>query len=168
MRTAKTILAATLLLLIAALAVQAPGAAPDPTATMMTVVQKAAATGTCNTFVAAIKAAGLVSVLSSDEPFTIFAPSDEAFAKLPAKALHAVLRDREKLTALVERHIIFGRLPAGDLAGRASVEALDGSKLELSLSDGILFVDVAKVTAPDLCCRNGVVHVVDAVIGGVE
>jgi transforming growth factor-beta-induced protein len=167
MRTAKTTLVA-ILLLIGALATQAPYAAPDPTASMMTVVQKAAATGTCNTFVAAIKAAGLVPVLSSDEPFTLFVPSDAAFGRLPARALHALLRDREKLAALVERHIVFGRLPAADLAGRASVEALDGSKLELSLSDGILFVDVAKVTAPDLCCRNGVVHVVDAVIGGVE
>jgi len=167
MRTAKMTLFAGLLLM-AALAVQAPDVAADPAATMMTVVQKAAATGTCNTFVAAIKAAGLVPVLSSDEPFTLFAPSDAAFARLPAKALHALLRDQEKLAALVERHIVFGRLPASDLAGRASVESLDGSKLELSVSDGTLFVGVAKVTAPDLWCRNGVVHVVDAVIGGVE
>ncbi len=163
MKMAKTTLAAGLLL-IAALAVQAAGAADDPSATMMTVVQKAAATGTCNTFVAAIKAAGLVEVLSSDEPFTLFAPSDEAFAKLPARTLHALLRDQDKLAAMLERHIVFGRLPASDLTGRGSIEALDGSQLELRVSKDTLLVSGSKVITPDLRCRNGVVHVIDAVI----
>jgi uncharacterized surface protein with fasciclin (FAS1) repeats len=140
-----------------------PSAAKGP-AGMMTIVQKVAGTGTCNTLVAAIKAAGLVQVLNGDGPFTIFAPSDEAFSKLPAGKLEALLSDPQKLAELLKGHVVAGKIGSAELAGASAEKTFAGTHLKVTRVDGALLIDGAKLVAPDLVCRNGVVHVIDAVI----
>jgi len=129
------------------------------------IVDTAVEAGTFNTLVAAVTAAGLVDVLKGDGPFTVFAPSDEAFAKLPEGTVDSLLlpENKSKLTAILTYHVVSGKILSGDVkTGR--VETLEGSQLLVSKKKGALMVDQAKIVATDVTATNGVIHVIDAVI----
>lgn len=130
------------------------------------VIDTAIAEGHLKTFVKALAAAGLVNTLKGEGPFTIFAPSDEAFAKLPQGVLDNLLKpeNRSKLEKILTFHIVPGRLTEADLMKMSNAKSLNGKELNIHVKDGKVFVDNAEVKTPDLKARNGVIHVVDAVL----
>ena len=129
------------------------------------IVDTAVEAGSFNTLVAAVKAAGLVEALKGDGPFTVFAPSDEAFAKLPAGTVESLLKPEniDKLKAILTYHLVSGKILSGDVKP-GDVETLQGSKLTVSSKDGALMVDQATIVATDVTATNGVIHVIDEVI----
>ncbi len=129
------------------------------------IVDVASAAGVFNTLVAAVTAADLVETLKSEGPFTVFAPTDEAFAKLPEGTVESLLKpeNKDQLVAVLTYHVIPARVMAADVkAGR--VATVNGSKLTLSIKNGNVYVDNALVTKTDVKATNGVVHIIDAVI----
>ena len=128
-----------------------------------TIVETAVAAGSFETLVTAVKAAGLVDVLSGEGPFTGFAPTDEAFAKLPAGTLEALLADKEKLTAVLTYHVVPGTVMAKDVMKITSAKTVQGSELSIDTSNGVV-VDNAKVIKADVMASNGVIHVIDTVL----
>ena len=130
------------------------------------IVDTAAGAGQFNTLVAAVKAAGLVDTLKGDGPFTVFAPTDEAFAKLPAGTVEDLLKpeNKDKLVAILTYHVIPSKVMSGDIAGKKmDVATVQGSKLKVDATKGVK-VDNANVTSPDIVASNGVIHVIDAVV----
>ena len=126
------------------------------------IVDTAVAAGNFKTLVVAIKAAGLVDTLKGPGPFTVFAPTDEAFAKIPKAQLDALLADKAKLTAVLTYHVVPGKVMAKDVkAGK--VKSVQGGELTLTTAGGVM-VDNAKVTAVDIVADNGVIHVIDSVV----
>ncbi|WP_310385290.1 fasciclin domain-containing protein [Roseateles sp.] len=126
------------------------------------IVDTAVAAGNFNTLATALQAAGLIETLKGKGPFTVFAPTDEAFAKIPKADLDALLKDKAKLTAVLTYHVVPGKVMAKDVkAGK--VKTVQGSELTISTSGGVM-VDKAKVTATDIVADNGVIHVIDSVI----
>lgn len=119
-----------------------------------------------NTLVAAVKAAGLVEALSGKGPFTVFAPTDAAFAKLPAGTLDALLKDPVKLGAILKYHVVSGKVMAGDVvkAKGAKPATLNGAALDIVVKDGKVHVNGATVTSADVMASNGVIHVIDTVV----
>jgi len=126
------------------------------------IVDTAVAAGTFNTLATALKAAGLVDTLKGKGPFTVFAPTDAAFAKVPKADLDALLKDKAKLTAVLTYHVVPGKVMAADVKP-GMVKTVQGSSLTVSTSSGVM-VDQAKVTATDIVADNGVIHVIDSVI----
>ncbi|MEO8543632.1 MAG: fasciclin domain-containing protein [Betaproteobacteria bacterium] len=126
------------------------------------IVDTAVAAGNFSTLVTALKAAGLVDTLKGKGPFTVFAPTDAAFAKVPKADLDALLKDKAKLTAVLTYHVVPGKVMAADVKP-GMVETVQGSSLTVSTSGGVM-VDQAKVTATDIVADNGVIHVIDSVI----
>jgi uncharacterized surface protein with fasciclin (FAS1) repeats len=128
--------------------------------------ETAAKAGTFKTLLAAAKAAGLVDALQKGGPFTVFAPSDDAFAKLPAGTVESLLRDTDKLKAILTYHVVPGRVLSKDLSlGTTAADTLNGQKLSVSKSKGgDVRANGARVTAADILAGNGVIHVVDSVI----
>ena len=126
------------------------------------VVEIAAGNKDFSTLVAAVKAAGLAETLSGKGPFTVFAPTDAAFAKIPKADLDALLKDKAKLTAVLTYHVVPGKVMAKDVkAGK--VKTVQGSELTVSTAGGVM-VDNARVTATDIVADNGVIHVIDSVV----
>ncbi|UCG89450.1 MAG: fasciclin domain-containing protein [Gemmatimonadota bacterium] len=130
------------------------------------IVATAISAGQFNTLVAAVKAAGLVEVLQGDGPFTVFAPTDEAFAKLPEGTIEDLLKpeNKEKLKAVLTYHVVPGRVLAKDVAGIKSAKTVQGQSLKVSIKDGTAMIDNAKIVATDIEASNGVIHVIDAVV----
>lgn len=128
------------------------------------IVDTAVAAGKFNTLVAAVKAAGLVETLKGKGPFTVFAPSDEAFAKLPKEAVEALLKDKEKLTKVLTYHVVSGKVLAADVVKLKSAKTVQGGEVTIDASAGGVKVDGANVVKTDILCANGVIHVIDAVI----
>ena len=126
------------------------------------IVDTAVSAGNFNTLATALKAAGLVDTLKGKGPFTVFAPTDEAFAKIPKADLDALLKDKAKLTAVLTYHVVPGKVMAADVKAGA-VKTVQGSNLTVSTAMGVM-VDQAKVTATDIVADNGVIHVIDSVI----
>jgi uncharacterized surface protein with fasciclin (FAS1) repeats len=122
--------------------------------------------GQFRTLAQALQAAGLVEALREKGPYTVFAPSDEAFAKLPAGTLESLLlpENREKLVAILKLHVIPGRVDSQTASKGANVASLQGGKLEIRLADGRLMVNGAHVVAGDVDASNGVIHVIDSVL----
>ncbi|MFM7181868.1 MAG: fasciclin domain-containing protein [Verrucomicrobiales bacterium] len=129
------------------------------------IVETAVAAGSFNTLVAAVKAAGLVETLSGAGPFTVFAPTDEAFAKLPAGTLDDLLKpeNKAKLTGILTYHVVAGKVMAADVK-TGEVATVNGAKASLKVADGGVTIDKAKVVKTDIETSNGVIHVIDAVI----
>jgi uncharacterized surface protein with fasciclin (FAS1) repeats len=126
------------------------------------IVDTAVAAGNFKTLATALTAAGLVDTLKGKGPFTVFAPTDAAFAKIPKADLDALLKDKAKLTAVLTYHVVAGKVMAADVkAGK--VKTVQGSELTVSTTGGVM-VDKAKVTATDIVADNGVIHVIDSVI----
>jgi uncharacterized surface protein with fasciclin (FAS1) repeats len=130
---------------------------------MPTIVDVAVQAGKFNTLVQAIQAAGLVDTLSGEGPFTVFAPTDEAFAQIPQETLQAVLADKEKLTAILTYHVVPGKLMAADVVRSTQLQTLQGQSITVSTEGGVR-VDDANVVQTDIEADNGVIHVIDKVI----
>jgi uncharacterized surface protein with fasciclin (FAS1) repeats len=139
-----------------------PGASPaaEPT---KDIVDTAVAAGSFTTLAAALQAAGLVETLKGPGPFTVFAPTDEAFAKLPAGTLSALLKDKAKLTAILTYHVVPGRVMAAEVVTLTQARTIEGQNLQISTTGGVK-VDAANVITTDIVATNGVIHVIDAVI----
>ena len=122
--------------------------------------------GKFNTLIAAAKAAGLVDALSGDKPLTVFAPTDEAFAKVPKETLESLLKpeNKEKLKSILLYHVVDGRVYSEDAVGAKSAATLQGGKVEISVKDGAAYVNSAKILATDVDASNGVIHIIDSVI----
>ena len=130
------------------------------------IVDTAVEAGQFKTLVAAVEAAELVETLKGDGPFTVFAPTDEAFAKLPEGTLEDLLKpeNKDKLVAILTYHVVPGKIMSGDIAGKtADVETVQGSKLAVDAMDGVK-VDAAEVIKADIETSNGVIHVIDTVV----
>jgi len=147
----KKTLIATVLALGAAFSVQAKD-----------IVDTAVAAGNFKTLATALTAAGLIDTLKGKGPFTVFAPTDAAFAKIPKADLDALLKDKAKLTAVLTYHVVPGKVMAADVkAGK--VKTVQGSEILVAMMGGVM-VDNAKVTSTDIVADNGVIHVIDSVI----
>ena len=118
------------------------------------------------TLVAAVKAGDLVDVLKSDGPFTVFAPTDEAFAALPAGTLESLLKpeNKDQLVAILKYHVVSGKVMSSNLSNGQRAATVQGEKIKVSVSSGGVKIDNAKVVAADVRAKNGVVHVIDQVI----
>ncbi len=130
------------------------------------IVEVAAAAGEFETLLTAVRAAGLESVLTGEGPFTVFAPTNAAFAALPAGTLESLLANPAKLAEVLKYHVVSGRIAAADViaAGRARPGTAQGQKLNVRVVDGKVMVDDATVVKADVQASNGVIHVIDAVI----
>ena len=126
------------------------------------IVDTAVAAGNFKTLATALGAAGLVDTLKGKGPFTVFAPTDEAFAKIPKADLDALLKDKAKLTAVLTYHVVAGKVMAADVKA-GTVKTVQGSALTVATSGGVM-VDKAKVVKTDIVADNGVIHVIDTVI----
>ncbi len=128
------------------------------------IVDTAVAAGSFKTLAAALQAAGLVETLKGKGPFTVFAPTDEAFAKLPAGTVEALLKDKEKLTQILLYHVVAGNVMAKDVVKLKSAKTVQGSSVKINVSGGKVMVDNANVIKTDIATSNGVIHVIDSVI----
>jgi uncharacterized surface protein with fasciclin (FAS1) repeats len=131
-----------------------------------TIVEVAAGADDFSTLVAAVKAAGLVETLSGEGPFTVFAPTNKAFEKLPKGTVEELLKpeNKEKLTAILTYHVVPGKVMAKDVVELDEAKTVQGSKVKITVKEGTVSVDGAKVIKTDIPCKNGVIHVIDAVI----
>jgi len=127
------------------------------------IVAVASNAGSFGTLVTAIEAAGLVETLQGTGPFTVFAPTDAAFAKLPKADLDALLADKDKLTAVLTYHVVPGKVMAADVVGLDSAKTVQGQSLRIAATDGVT-VDGAKVVQTDIAASNGVIHGIDTVV----
>jgi uncharacterized surface protein with fasciclin (FAS1) repeats len=130
------------------------------------IVDTAASAGQFNTLVAAVEAADLVTTLKGDGPFTVFAPTDEAFAALPEGTVENLLKpeNKDQLVAVLTYHVVSGKIMSSDIAGTATmVESVQGSELDVNATDGVT-VDGATVVTADIETDNGVIHVIDRVV----
>ncbi len=130
------------------------------------IVELAASTDFLSTLVAAVKAGDLVDVLKGDGPFTVFAPTNEAFAKLPAGTVENLLKpeNKEKLIAVLTYHVVPGKILSSDLKNGQKAKTVEGSEITVTLKDGKAMINNATVTSADIMADNGVVHVIDTVI----
>jgi len=166
-RASKTWMAGTL-----AAVLTVPGIASAQNAThtdkkpMKNIVQVAAEAGSFKTLIAAVKAAGLVETLQGPGPFTVFAPTDAAFAKLPAGTIDALLADKEKLGSILTYHVVSGKVMAADLVKSkgATPTTVNGLPLDIVVRDGKVYVNGVNVVTADVQASNGVIHVIDAVL----
>lgn len=130
------------------------------------IIDTAVGAGKFDTLVAAVQAAGLVDTLKGDGPFTVFAPTDEAFAKLPDGTVEDLLKpeNKDKLVAILTYHVVPGKIMSGDIAGKSTeVKTVQGDTLAVDATDGVK-VDNAKVVTADIGASNGVIHVIDTVV----
>ncbi len=130
------------------------------------IVDTAVAAGTFHTLTAALRAAGLVDTLKGKGPFTVFAPSDEAFSKLPAGTLESLLQpeNKDKLKAILLYHVVAGDVTAAQAMKLSSAKTVNGQDLRLTVNDGTVMVNDAKVVKADVLASNGVIHVIDTVL----
>ena len=150
----------TFLALTTAMALSAPAFAADKD-----IVDTAIDAGSFTTLVAAVQAAGLVDTLKSEGPFTVFAPTDAAFAALPAGTVEDLLKpeNKDKLVSILTYHVLPGKVMSGDLSEGPKAATVQGSEVTVTLADGAK-VDGATISAADIAASNGVIHVIDAVI----
>jgi uncharacterized surface protein with fasciclin (FAS1) repeats len=130
------------------------------------IVEIAASAGSFKTLVAAVQAAGLVDTLKGKGPLTVFAPTDEAFAKLPAGTVENLLKpeNKDKLTAVLTYHVVPGRVTAGEVVNLNSAPTVNGRALRIDAQNGKVMVDNARVVQTDIMATNGVIHVIDSVM----
>jgi uncharacterized surface protein with fasciclin (FAS1) repeats len=130
---------------------------------MADIVDTAVNAGSFNTLVSAVKAAGLVETLKGAGPFTVFAPTDEAFAKLPAGTVEGLLKDLPKLKKILTYHVVAGKVMAADVVKLKSAKTVEGSEVKINASSGVKIND-STVTTPDVATDNGVIHIIDTVL----
>jgi uncharacterized surface protein with fasciclin (FAS1) repeats len=131
-----------------------------------TIVDVAASNADFETLVAAVKAAGLVETLSGEGPFTVFAPTDDAFAKLPAGTLESLLKpeNKDQLVAILTYHVVAGKVMAADVVKLDTATTVNGAAADVTVAGASVKIDEANVTATDIKASNGVIHVIDTVI----
>lgn len=136
------------------------------TAKAADIVDTAVAAGNFKTLAAALEAAGLVETLKGDGPFTVFAPTDDAFAKLPSGTVGSLLEpaNKDQLVAILTYHVVPGNLPAAEVVKYDQAETVNGARLDIDAGSGGVKVNGANVTATDIMADNGVIHVIDAVV----
>ena len=156
-RIVRTSLAAIALVAVASLPARAQG---------KDIVDTAVAAGSFKTLAAALQAAGLVETLKGAGPFTVFAPTDEAFAKLPAGTVENLLKpeNKEKLKAVLTYHVVPGKVMAAQVTTMDSAKTVQGQSVKISVVDGKVKIDSATVAKADVAASNGVIHVIDSVI----
>jgi uncharacterized surface protein with fasciclin (FAS1) repeats len=153
---------ALVVLAVAAIALAAPGAA---TARQdRDIVETAVAAGKFTTLTKLVKRAGLRRALKQPGPYTVFAPTDAAFAKVPERKLNALQRDKAKLKAVLLYHVLGKKLTAAQVVKRSSAKTLNGKKVRFRVKGSNVFVNRAKVTAPDVMASNGVIHAINRVL----
>ncbi len=130
---------------------------------MADIVDTAVNAGSFSTLVSAIQAAGLVETLKGAGPFTVFAPTDEAFAKLPAGTVEGLLKDLPKLKQILTYHVVSGKVMAADVVKLKSATTVEGSDVKIDASSGVKVND-STVTTPDVAADNGVIHIIDTVL----
>lgn len=143
---------------------QAPVVEPTPEPQPQTIVDIAVADGRFSTLVTALQAAGLVDTLKGDGPFTVFAPTDEAFAKFTAGTVEALLADIPALTDILLYHVANGKALAADVVGLSTVDTLNGIPVKVTVTDGKVFLSESQVVITDIAADNGVIHVIDSVL----
>ncbi len=160
---AKTLWVGSVMALVAA---SSFGASVKAAPATKDIVDTAVAAGSFKTLAAALQAAGLVETLKGKGPFTVFAPTDAAFAKLPAGTLDDLLKpeNKAKLTAILTYHVVPGRVMAAQAAKLTSAKTVNGASLTIHATGGNVMVDNATVTTADIACSNGVIHVIDTVV----
>lgn len=143
-----------------------PAAAEDAKTEKKDIVDTAVAAGQFKTLVAAVKEAGLVETLKGDGPFTVFAPTDEAFAALPEGTVESLLKpeNKKKLVAILTYHVVPGKVMAKDAMKLKEAKTVQGSTIDIEVKDGNVMIDEAKVVKADIVTSNGVIHVIDKVI----
>jgi uncharacterized surface protein with fasciclin (FAS1) repeats len=151
---------------VAAVAFLSVGALAKPQAGSKDIVDTAVAAGSFKTLAAALQAAGLVDTLKGAGPYTVFAPTDEAFAKLPAGTVDELLKpeNKEKLVAILTYHVVPGDVMAAQVMKMNSAKTVNGQSVTISAKGGTVMVDDAKVVKADIACSNGVIHVIDTVL----
>jgi transforming growth factor-beta-induced protein len=157
------------LLVVAALAAAAIGTSASASTTSRlggdkNIVETAVAAGQFKTLASLLTKAGLADTLATGGPFTVFAPTDEAFAKVPKATLDALAENPAQLKSVLLYHAVPGRVTAADVVKLSSAKTLEGRSLAIKVVDGTVFVDQAKVTTPDVMASNGVIHVIDSVL----
>ena len=132
----------------------------------MDIVDTAVGAGSFNTLVAAVQAAGLADTLKGEGPFTVFAPTDDAFAKLPAGTVEDLLKpeNKDKLAAILTYHVVSGKVMAKDVMTMKEAKTVNGGMVMISMDADTVMIDNAKVVQADVECSNGVIHVIDTVI----
>jgi uncharacterized surface protein with fasciclin (FAS1) repeats len=128
------------------------------------IVDTAVAAGSFKTLVAAVQAAGLVDTLKGAGPFTVFAPTDEAFAKLPAGTVDALLKDPAKLKDILLYHVVSGKVMAADVVKMTTAKTVEGKNVRIKVDGSTVMINNATVVKADIACTNGVIHVIDTVI----
>jgi uncharacterized surface protein with fasciclin (FAS1) repeats len=131
---------------------------------MNNIVETAVSAGSFKTLVTAVQAAGLEATLMGAGPFTVFAPTDEAFAKLPKGTVEGLLKDIAKLSRVLTYHVVPGKVMAGDVIKLDSAATVQGQSVQFGRNNGSVTVDKANIVKTDIACSNGVIHVIDAVI----
>jgi uncharacterized surface protein with fasciclin (FAS1) repeats len=155
---------AALVTAVAAVAVGAPAATSKPAAANKNLVQTAVAAGQFKTLVSLVKQAGLAKTLSGNARYTVFAPTDAAFAKVPKATLKALAADKAKLRAVLLYHVVAGRVTAAQVTKLRSAKTLNGATVQIRLRGGMVYVNGARVLKPDVSASNGVIHVVNKVL----
>lgn len=133
-------------------------------AAQMDIVETAISAGQFSTLVTALEAGDLKATLQGKGPFTVFAPTDAAFAKLPPGTLEALLKDKSKLQAILTYHVVPGKVMAKDVVGLSSAKTVNGKSFKIQQNGGAVMVDNAKVVKTDIGASNGVIHVIDTVL----
>ena len=136
----------------------------DTTMSDKTIVEVAKEAGTFNTLLAAAEAAGLVETLSGPGPYTVFAPTDDAFAKLPAGTVEGLLQDKAALAKILTYHVVAGKVPASEVVTMTSAKTVEGSDVTIKTEGSTVMVNNATVTATDIQASNGIIHVIDTVL----
>jgi uncharacterized surface protein with fasciclin (FAS1) repeats len=149
-----------------ALSLGLAGAAAAESTANKDIVDTAVSAGSFKTLVAAAQAAGLVDTLKSEGPLTVFAPTDEAFAKLPQGTVENLLKpeNKDKLVAILTYHVVPGRVTSDKVVSLSSAKTVNGQEIRISSRDGGVMIDNARVTAADIAASNGIIHVIDSVI----
>ena len=163
MKKLGTAIAVGIATLAAATSIAAAVPAKSTGTSQKNVVQTAVAAGQFKTLVKAVQEAGLVDTLKGKGPFTVFAPTDEAFAKLPAGTLEALLMDKQKLASILTYHVVSGKVMAAQVKA-GQVKTVQGQSLTVTNMNGAVMVDNAKVVKTDIVASNGVIHVIDTVV----
>ena len=161
MKFRKVVAAAAIALV--SIGAHATGAAPSKD-----IVQTAVDAGSFKTLAAALQAADLISTLKSEGPFTVFAPTDAAFAKIPKADLDALLKDKAALTEVLTYHVVSGQVMAADVVKLTQANTVEGSPVKIKVVDGKVMINNANVSATDIAASNGVIHVIDTVIMPVK
>ena len=160
------IVAAALATVVLGLGASSTNAGHHEMAAKADIVDTAVAAGNFSTLATALEAGELVATLKSDGPFTVFAPSDAAFAKLPAGTVESLLEpeNRDQLVAILTYHVVSGKVEAGQVVGLTSVSTVNGQDLSVRVEGETVFINDARVTAVDVGASNGVIHVIDTVL----